>query len=221
MNLFNIHHILKQWDFISFTVAIILFGMSIISWGIIVRKYFLLKEIIPLNIELKNFWHAKNFNEAINQLSKHSINPYVLLALRTQNAIEEHQNPKHSSELKQKMTLDEWVDQNIETELEVITSKLQSGSLFLASTGSTAPFIGLFGTVWGILHALVRIGETGTASLDQVAGPIGESLIMTAFGLAVAIPAVLAYNAFSKVNNQILGQLRRFSQELRTYFSHH
>jgi biopolymer transport protein ExbB len=97
-------------------------------------------------------------------------------------------------------------------------AKLQSGLTFLASIGSTAPFIGLFGTVWGIYHALVRIGSSGQTSLDQVAAPIGEALVMTALGLAVAIPAVLAYNALVRTNKTIVSALNRFAYDLHAYF---
>ena len=110
-----------------------------------------------------------------------------------------------------------WLSSNLKAELDKVVSDLQKGLAFLASTGATAPFIGLFGTVWGIYHALMTIGSSGSASIDQVAGPIGEALVMTGLGLAVAIPAVLGYNALSKSNKDLLLQLRRFSDDLHTF----
>jgi biopolymer transport protein ExbB len=97
-------------------------------------------------------------------------------------------------------------------------SRMQAGLAILASIGSTAPFVGLFGTVWGIYHALLAIGATGQTSIDQVAGPVGESLIMTAFGLFVAIPAVLGYNALTRANKGVVSKLRRFAHGLHAYF---
>jgi biopolymer transport protein ExbB len=97
-------------------------------------------------------------------------------------------------------------------------AKLQSGLAVLASVGSTAPFVGLFGTVWGIYHALMAIGVAGQATIDKVAGPIGEALIMTALGLAVAIPAVLGYNALVRGNKSVLARLNRFAHDLHAYF---
>jgi biopolymer transport protein ExbB len=102
--------------------------------------------------------------------------------------------------------------------IDEFTARLQSGLAILASVGSTAPFIGLFGTVWGIYHALVAIGTSGQASIDKVAGPIGEALIMTAFGLAVAIPAVLGYNALVRGNKGMLNGLNSFAHDLHAYF---
>jgi len=112
---------------------------------------------------------------------------------------------------------DDWLSSNLKAELDLIIASLQKGLAFLASTGATAPFIGLFGTVWGIYHALMTIGSSGSASIDQVAGPIGEALVMTGLGLAVAIPAVLGYNALSKSNKDLLIPLRRFNDDLHTY----
>ena len=107
---------------------------------------------------------------------------------------------------------------SLQNGIDDATAGLQSGLAILASAGSTAPFIGLFGTVWGIYHALMAIGLAGQASLDKVAGPIGESLIMTALGLAVAIPAVLGYNAIVRGNKKVLSRLNRFAHDLHAYF---
>jgi biopolymer transport protein ExbB len=97
--------------------------------------------------------------------------------------------------------------------------RLEAGLTMLASVGSTAPFVGLFGTVWGIYHALINIASSGQIAIDKVAGPVGEALIMTAFGLAVAIPAVLAYNAFTRVNRMVLSQLDGFAHDLHAFLT--
>ena len=107
---------------------------------------------------------------------------------------------------------------SIKNSIDGIAASLQKGLTFLGSTGSTSPFIGLFGTVWGIYHALVSISSSGSAQIDQVAGPIGEALIMTALGLAVAIPAVLGFNAINRANKLLVADLNRFGNDLLAYF---
>jgi biopolymer transport protein ExbB len=112
----------------------------------------------------------------------------------------------------------DWITRTLRNSIDDSTARLQSGLAILASVGSTAPFVGLFGTVWGIYHALVGIGASGVATIDKVAGPVGEALIMTALGLAVAIPAVLGYNALVRGNKGILTKLNRFAHDLHAYF---
>ena len=114
--------------------------------------------------------------------------------------------------------MSDWVTRCLRNCIDEFTSRLQSGLAILASVGSTAPFIGLFGTVWGIYHALLAIGTSGQSTIDKVAGPIGEALIMTALGLAVAIPAVLGYNALVRGNKSILASLNSFAHDLHAYF---
>jgi biopolymer transport protein ExbB len=112
----------------------------------------------------------------------------------------------------------DWVTRCLRNGIDDHTSQLQNGLAILASIGSTAPFVGLFGTVWGIYHALVNIGTTGNVGIDAVAGPIGETLIMTALGLAVAIPAVLGYNALVRGNKFIIARMNRFAHDLHAYY---
>jgi biopolymer transport protein ExbB len=136
--------------------------------------------------------------------------------------MQERQKDAHNSyqvPLSSQIYEEDWLSSNLKGELDDIIGKLQKGLAFLASTGATAPFIGLFGTVWGIYHALMTIGSSGSASIDQVAGPIGEALVMTGMGLVVAIPAVLGYNALSKSNKDLLLSLRRFTDDLYTYLT--
>jgi biopolymer transport protein ExbB len=132
----------------------------------------------------------------------------------------QHHNQQSGSrsELNQTINASDWLTRCLKISIDKSVGGLQQGLTFLASTGATAPFIGLFGTVWGIYHALVGIGTSGTATIDQVAGPIGEALIMTALGLAVAIPAVLGYNAISRINKVLIAELNRFGNDLYAYF---
>ena len=116
------------------------------------------------------------------------------------------------------MDVSDWITRCLKDTMDEGVARMQGGLAILASIGSTAPFVGLFGTVWGIYHALLVIGATGQTSIDQVAGPVGESLIMTAFGLFVAIPAVLGYNALTRANKSIVSKLRRFAHGLHAFF---
>jgi biopolymer transport protein ExbB len=121
-------------------------------------------------------------------------------------------------ELHESFDFSDWVTRSLRNSVDDSTARMQSGLAILASAGSTAPFVGLFGTVWGIYHALMAIGMAGQATIDKVAGPIGEALIMTALGLAVAIPAVLGYNALVRANKKVIAKLNRFAHDLHAYF---
>jgi len=116
------------------------------------------------------------------------------------------------------LDVSDWVTRCLRNAMDEFTATLQSGLAILASVGATAPFVGLFGTVWGIYHALLSIGLSGQSTIDKVAGPVGEALIMTALGLAVAIPAVLGYNALVRGNKYILSKLNSFAHDLHAYF---
>jgi biopolymer transport protein ExbB len=116
------------------------------------------------------------------------------------------------------MDISDWITRSLKSAIDEAVARMQSGLAVLASVGSTAPFVGLFGTVWGIYHALINIGASGVPTIDKVAGPVGEALIMTAFGLAVAIPAVLGYNALSRGNKGVISKLNRFAHDLHAYF---
>ena len=129
-----------------------------------------------------------------------------------------HKDGNAKPQLHDALDLSEWVTRSLRNSIDDIAAKMQAGLAVLASVGSTAPFVGLFGTVWGIYHALLAIGLNGQASIDKVAGPVGESLIMTALGLAVAIPAVLGYNALVRGNKSVSGKLNRFAHDLHAYF---
>jgi biopolymer transport protein ExbB len=215
---FGLANMWAQGDAVTRTVAIILLVMSIVSWVIILTKVLALYKVKKMAKEVECFWHAPSFDVALGQMSTEQ-NPYGDLANSAQEAMQHHnQQSGTRSELNQTINASDWLTRCLKISIDKSVGGLQQGLTFLASTGATAPFIGLFGTVWGIYHALVGIGTSGTATIDQVAGPIGEALIMTALGLAVAIPAVLGYNAISRINKVLIAELNRFGNDLYAYF---
>jgi biopolymer transport protein ExbB len=152
------------------------------------------------------FWGASSIREGAGLLEKNS--PFRFISETGADASGNH------SGLKSHIPMSDWVSMCIQGAVDRVQASTQSGLAFLATVGSTSPFVGLFGTVWGIYHALTAIGISGQASIDKVAGPVGEALIMTAIGLAVAIPAVLGYNLLAKRSKAVMDEIRAFSEEL-------
>ena len=163
-----------------------------------------------------DFWHSEDFATALDKLGQDHGNPFRALALEGREAAAHHRNTK--AHLHDSLDVSDWITRALRNGIDEFTARLQTGLAILASVGSTAPFIGLFGTVWGIYHALMSISTAGQATIDKVAGPIGEALIMTALGLAVAIPAVLGYNALVRGNKFVLTKLNSFAHDLHAYF---
>jgi biopolymer transport protein ExbB len=214
---YGISSIWSQGDAVIKSVAIILLLMSIISWFVIVVRTWGLIRLRKPNHALSDFWHAQSFGEGLHVLGTVRIdNPYRHLAEEGQAALDHHQN--HKTDLHGNLPLSDWLTSCLKDSIDQSTDRLQRGLSVLASVGSVAPFVGLFGTVWGIYHALVSIGINGSASIDKIAGPVGEALIMTAFGLVVAIPAVLGYNAINRGNRTVSNKLNRFAHQLHAYF---
>src|SRR5690606_23059608 len=139
-------------------------------------------------------------------------NPFATLAHASESAVRHHN--AHKGHLHDQLTLSDWVTLSLRQAIDEINGKLSSGMAVLASVSSSAPFVGLFGTVWGIYHALVAIGISGQAGIEKVAGPVGEALIMTALGLAVAIPAAFGYNALVRSNKAVMAKLNKFGFDL-------
>ncbi|WP_244813773.1 MotA/TolQ/ExbB proton channel family protein [Caballeronia sp. Lep1P3] len=221
MQNYGIAHVWAQGDFVTRGIALALVIMSVLSWTVIVVKAW---NVLRLKRLTKNaeqaFWHSDDFNDGIKKLGSQSSspadNPFLALALAGQEAAEHHhQTQPH---LHDRMDVSDWITRCLKDVMDESVGRMQAGLAVLASIGSTAPFVGLFGTVWGIYHALLTIGATGQTSIDQVAGPVGESLIMTAFGLFVAIPAVLGYNALTRGNKSIVTKLNRFAHGLHAFF---
>jgi len=200
----------KGGDFVSKGTLIILFLMSMASWYVMVTKLY---EQFKLMKEAKEatgkFWNAPSVHEGVPLLKETS--PFRYIAESGLKASEHHEGKLH-----QKIDLYTWVTMSIQRAVEAIQGQLQGGLALLATVGSTAPFVGLFGTVWGIYHALTAIGIAGQASIDKVAGPVGEALIMTAIGLAVAVPAVLGYNWLVRRNKTAMERVRSFSSDLQS-----
>jgi biopolymer transport protein ExbB len=216
----GILNVWEQGDLVTRGVLVLLLCMSLASWIVIILKSLNLTTQTRESKQIEAFWRAKDFAQGIALLAAHPDSPYLSLAIEAEKAAR-HINAKDDStnhELHEGFDFSDWLTRSLQNGIDDATSDLQSGLGILASAGSTAPFIGLFGTVWGIYHALMAIGLAGQASLDKVAGPIGESLIMTALGLAVAIPAVLGYNAIVRANKKVLSRLNRFAHDLHAYF---
>ena len=216
-NPYGLFALWSQGDAITKGVAITLLLMSIVSWYVIITRAWRAIKIRHATGSANGFWHAHSFKEGMALLERHGPhNPFRHLAIEGQAAVDHHRSNKE--DLHGQLSLAEWLTESLRGAIDECAERMQSGLAVLASVGSTAPFIGLFGTVWGIYHALVGIGVSGQASIDRVAGPVGEALIMTAFGLAVAIPAVLGYNTLTRSNKGTINKLNRFARQLHAYF---
>ncbi|TSE34471.1 MotA/TolQ/ExbB proton channel family protein [Tepidimonas charontis] len=218
---FGLAHLWAQGDALIRAIAIALLLMSVLTWVIIVMKAWDLRRHRAQAQRVEAFWHASDFAEGLERLGREADNPFRLLAAHGRDAaahLSGADGTPRSPQLHDSLDASEWVQRALRHAIDDCVARLQAGLWILASIGSTAPFIGLFGTVWSIYHALVGIGASGSARLEQVAGPIGEALIMTALGLAVAIPAVLGYNALTRGHKMLVHHINRFAHELHAYF---
>jgi biopolymer transport protein ExbB len=198
----------KNGDFVIRAVVAILAIMSVGTWYIFFMKFWEQSRVLSQSkVVERRFWSSANLNEGIDKLPKNSIF----------RSVAESGVRASSGQSTGLVNLNDWIGMSLNRQLEEANSRLQGGIAFLASVGSVAPFVGLFGTVWGILKALISIGVAGQASIDKVAGPVGEALIATAIGLFVAVPAVLCYNYLVRRNKVINERLRSFASDLQTY----
>jgi biopolymer transport protein ExbB len=213
-------HVWIQGDAVTRTVALVLLVMSLATWIIILWKYLDQRAQRQQARACEGFWHSADFAEGLDKLGAQDGNPFRALANEGREAARHvlHKDGRPGPQLHDTLDVSDWVERCLRRSLDDATARAQSGLTVLASIASTAPFVGLFGTVWGIYHALLSIGAAGQVSIDQVAGPIGEALIMTAMGLLVAIPAVLGYNVLVRGNKGINHQLNRFAHDLHAYF---
>ncbi|MGV3573082.1 MAG: MotA/TolQ/ExbB proton channel family protein [Ramlibacter sp.] len=199
----------SQGDFVARATLLVLVVMSLASWYVLVSKLIAQSRMGGQGKAAnQSFWKADTVRQGAEALQPGS--PYRFIAESALEATRRHDG------LIGKVDLNTWVAQSIERAVGTVHSRTQEGLAVLATVGSTAPFVGLFGTVWGIYNALVRIGATGQASIDKVAGPVGEALIMTALGLAVAVPAVLGYNWLVRRNKVAMDTVRAFGSDLHT-----
>jgi biopolymer transport protein ExbB len=207
-NPYGLEALWRQGDFVSKGTLIILVIMSMGSWYIMfVKLYEQQKLYRQARLLQSEFWQAGSVNEGMTRLKEGTAFRYI-----AESGIKSQSH--HEGKLLEQVDLNTWVTMSIQRAVDNVASRLQDGLAFLATVGSTAPFVGLFGTVWGIYHALTAIGIAGQASIDKVAGPVGEALIMTAFGLAVAVPAVLGYNWLVRRNKVAVEHLRAFGADL-------
>lgn len=209
-NPYGVEAMWEEGDFVNKGTIIILSLMSIGSWYIIITKLIDQQKIMRQSKDASaKFWKAPSIAAGSAQLKEGS--PFRFIA-ETGTKATQH----HDGALLEQIDLSTWVTMQIQRAVDRVQSRLQDGLSFLATVGSTSPFIGLFGTVWGIYNALTAIGMSGNASIDKVAGPVGEALIMTAFGLFVAVPAVLGYNWLVRRNKSVMEDVRSFSADVHS-----
>ena len=213
-------HLITQLDFVGWVVFITLLVMSLMSW------YWIIINAVK-NMRMRGrgervmgtFWETPNAQDAIRFMEEQrSGEPFSKVALDAAQAAAHHQRHE-GSRLVESLNRSEFVDRALRQAVTRESMKLEDGLTVLATVGATAPFVGLLGTVWGIYNALIRIGATGQADIGAVAGPVGEALIMTAIGLAVAIPAVLGYNFFVRLNRGVNAKLDTFAHDLHDFFA--
>jgi len=207
-NPYGLEALWRGGDFVSRGTLIILVIMSMGSWYIMFVKVYEQAKLFRQAREVQSkFWAANSVNDGATQLKEGTAFRYI-----AESGIKSTQH--HEGKLLEQIDLNTWITMSVTRAVDNVSSRLQDGLAFLATVGSTAPFVGLFGTVWGIYHALTAIGIAGQASIDKVAGPVGEALIMTAFGLAVAVPAVLGYNWLVRRNKTAMERVRSFGLDL-------
>jgi biopolymer transport protein ExbB len=208
-NPYGLSALWNQGDFVAKGTLMILIIMSMGSWYVIFTKF---AEQAKINKQAReaqdNFWSAGSVAQGKDTLSEGSAFRFI-----AEKGLEGAS--KHTGMLGA-IDFNDWVTMNLQRAIGNVQSRMQDGLAFLATVGSTAPFVGLFGTVWGIYHALVKIGMSGQASIDKVAGPVGEALIMTAIGLAVAVPAVLGYNWLVRRNKAAMEEINAFGSDLHS-----
>ena len=207
-NPYGLMAMINHGDMVSKSVLTLLAIMSMGSWYILITKLY---DTQKLSSEAKSvrisFFKKASLAEGIKGLKESSAFRYIAAS-----GIEASEH--HEGALTENIDHASWVSMNVDRAVGEVNTRVQGGLSFLATVGSTSPFIGLFGTVWGILQALTAIGVAGQASIDKVAGPVGEALIMTAIGLGVAVPAVLGYNWLVNRNKAVMGEVRAFAADL-------
>jgi len=216
----GIGHFLAQSDAVGKTLLAILILMSVASWAIIaIKGVSQLARNGRSHAFLNFFWNATSLEAVAGEIATHGArDPFSHLTAHAMQA-QAHHAKYGAAKLEEAGSSSEFVTRTIKKVLDEETTRLENGLAVLATVGATAPFVGLFGTVWGVYHALVAIGMSGAGTLDKVAGPVGEALIMTGLGLAVAIPAVIGYNWLTRTNRVTAAKLDAFAYELHTFVS--
>jgi biopolymer transport protein ExbB len=208
-NPYGLSALWAQGDIVAKGTLLILVLMSMGSWYVIITKFFEQSKAAKFaKAAQDSFWSANSLRQGADGLSEES--PFRFIAEKGLESANKHTG------LLGAVDFNTWSTQSIQRAIGNVQSRMQDGLAVLATVGSTSPFVGLFGTVWGIYNALVKIGMSGQASIDKVAGPVGESLIMTAIGLAVAVPAVLGYNWLVRRNKAIMEDVNAFGSDLHS-----
>jgi len=208
-NPYGLSALWNQGDIVAKGTLLILVLMSMGSWYVIVTKYFEQSKAMKFAKEAQeSFWTAASLRQGADGLAEDS--PFRFIAEKGLESANKHTG------LLGAVDFNTWTTQSIQRAIGNVQSRMQDGLAVLATVGSTSPFVGLFGTVWGIYNALVKIGMSGQASIDKVAGPVGESLIMTAIGLAVAVPAVLGYNWLVRRNKAVMEDVNAFGSDMHS-----
>lgn len=213
-------HFLARSDALAIALFALLVALSVLSWVLIaVKGAGLARQRRRSDAFLRRFWNAGSLDTVREELATHgATEPFSHLAAQALHA-DRHHRRHGAARLEEAGTTQDFVTRTIRKVLDEEGTRLENGLTTLATIGATAPFVGLFGTVWGVYHALVAVGLGGTGSLDRIAGPVGEALIMTAVGLAVAVPAVVAYNGFTRRNRVLNARLDAFAFELTTFLA--
>jgi biopolymer transport protein ExbB len=213
-------HLITQLDAVGWIVFVTLMVMSLMSWyWIIINAVKNSRMRGRAETVTATFWETPNAQDAIRFMEEQpKSEPFSKIALDAAQAAAHHQR-HDGSRLAESLNRSEFVDRALRQAVTRESMRLETGLTVLATVGSTAPFVGLLGTVWGIYRALIKIGASGDASISAVAGPVGEALIMTAIGLFVAIPAVLAYNFFVRLNRVTNNQFDTFAHDLHDFFA--
>jgi len=213
-------HLLQQLDAVGWIVLITLVVMSVMSWYWIIINTLKNSRLRGRGERVTStFWETPNAQDAIRFMEEQPRSePFSKIALDAAQAAAHHQR-HDGSRLAESLNRSEFVDRALRQAVTRESMRLETGLTLLATVGATAPFVGLLGTVWGIYRALIKIGASGDASISAVAGPVGEALIMTAIGLFVAIPAVLAYNFFVRLNRVTNNQFDTFAHDLHDFFA--
>jgi biopolymer transport protein ExbB len=213
-------HLIQNFDALGWVVFATLLVMTMGSWFFIFVNALRMVQIRGRADRVRHvFWETPSAQEAVRTMEEQPRwEPFSKIALDCASAAAHHQRHE-GSRLVEALNRSEFIDRALRQGVARESGNLEGGLTWLATTGSTAPFVGLLGTVWGIYHALIRIGASGNAGIETVAGPVGEALIMTAMGLGVAIPAVLAYNIFVRANRVTNAQFDEFAHDLHDFFA--
>ena len=207
-NPYGLKALWTQGDIVARGTLVIMIIMSMGSWYVIFTKLFEQRAMLKsAKSSADTFWKASSVKAGVGALEEGSAFRFI-----AENGVKASEH--HEGTMVETIDKHTWVTMSVDRSVGNIQNRLQDGMAVLATVGSTAPFVGLFGTVWGIYNALVKIGISGQASIDKVAGPVGEALIMTAIGLAVAVPAVMGYNWLIRRNKQVLDATRAFAADL-------